>query len=244
MAHFARKLWYNAHDGEDSHVFAALLELRRRKNGKPVAFVFVEHRVFTSGHLGRPSGTCEDRMLRLPRCKSAEEAVELYSPGKKKFPGWDNKKWERTTGWAYAVGAGGSYEFHHPGTWVRTATPNPWRNRRRRSRGISCDASYQLRINQEELRHTIEELSNAQYELMQGPDCIDEVDVDSTPGQFMWMAELAARVQKLGVKLAAIKTRVVTLTDELRFKKAKALGVPYWPRREDGTIDQKRLALA
>ena len=234
MAYFARKLWYGAHDGDDSHVFAALLELRRRKNGKPIGFMLFEHRVFTSEYLGREPGTSEDRMIRFPQCSDAEEALDHYAPGRPGFPGWDSEDWERTTGWAYRVGAGGSYEYHRPGTWVKTTTPNPWRNHRRKSRGKVCDTSYQLRGLERELAHAEKELKKAESDIKLAQDNIRLYDCGSD--EYELLDDAVARKQMLGPIVLELKAKVQLLTDEMRFAKAKALGVPYWPRQEDGTL--------
>lgn len=164
MAYFARKIWYGACDGDDSHVFAAFLELRRRKNGKSVLFLLYEHRVFTSGYLGRKPGTCEDRMIRFLQCASAEEALERFAPGQKEFPGWNCEQWERTTGWAYGVG--GSCEQHHPGRWVRVGMPAPWSKRRKKKKPLQFGLpAHIILVDRARIRSIEEDINQLKLEL-------------------------------------------------------------------------------
>lgn len=139
MAYFARKLRYGAHDGEEESQYLALIELARRKGGKPVGFILY-FRCIRHGC----SAEHQTKMIRF-KAETAEEAITRFWPWDegtgKEFPGWESSRWEWTTLWLNRIAAGGWFEgFGYRnedgkvrfGTWVKVGMPASWRSRRRK----------------------------------------------------------------------------------------------------------------
>jgi hypothetical protein len=218
MAYFARKLWYGACDGDDSHVFAAFLELRRRKNGKPIAFVLFEHRVFTSECSGRASGTSENRMIRFPHCASAEEALKHLVPGQEGFPGWNCEQWERTTLWAYEAGVGGSYQLHHPGRWVRIGVPPLWSKRRRRKKPLQFGLpAHIILVDQARIRGLEDDIDELADQLNDLESYDDEDGSNYVPEENQAEYELIeTRVATLRCGIHSIEAKIEALRGRMR----------------------------
>lgn len=136
MAYFARKLRYGAHDGEEGVSYIALIELAKKKGGKPAGFVLYYRRL----QHGHPA----IKMIRL-KAATAEEAIRRFWPyeedGGEEFPGWRSSRWEQTTFWLNTVAVGGWFErFGYKskngavrfGAWVKVGTPPLWRKRRQK----------------------------------------------------------------------------------------------------------------
>lgn len=143
MARFARKLQYGAHDGDGYGFFFALIELAKKKGGRPTGFVLYRRIVgynFISDQLRNQA-----EMIRLD-AGTAEEAVRRFWPSDTKgmgseFPGHKSNRWERTTLWLDSVAAGGAYErfgykYDHegirPGRWAKVGMPALRAERRKR----------------------------------------------------------------------------------------------------------------
>ena len=131
MAYFARRLRYGAEDGEAGAHFIALLEMVKRKSGRPVMFVLYRH--IMQYHYPEEN---RSEIIRLS-AKTAEEAIKRFWPSGvegtgKEFPGYRSKRWEKTTLWLYRVAVGGGYERFASGTWVKVGRPAPWSKRRRK----------------------------------------------------------------------------------------------------------------
>lgn len=233
MTYFARKLEYGAHDDEAGAQFMALLEIAKKKGGRPIEFVLYQ-RIMQYYY---PSENVT-RMIRFT-ATTAEEAIKRFWPWNegtgKEFPGWESDRWEKTTPWLYPVAVGGSYEGVRPGDWVRVGVPAPWRNRHRKSGGKSCDTACQLRQLEREMRHVREQLLGARSDISVAEYNLRNFD-DDDGEEAALLADAVTRTEVLEPKLGELGTRVRLLTDELRYGKAKKFGVPYWPRQEDGTL--------
>lgn len=140
MAYFARKLRYGAHDGDGGAFYFALIELARKKGGRPVGFVL--YRRIIDYH----NRSSQAEMIRLV-AETAEEAIRRFWPSDAKgmgneFPGHRSDRWERTTLWLDHVAAGGGheclgYEDHYErgirlGGWAKVGTPTLRLKRRKR----------------------------------------------------------------------------------------------------------------
>jgi hypothetical protein len=231
---FARKLWYGAHDGDCSHTFAALLELRRRKNRMAESFVIVQHIDFIALH---PRGDYSlNREIRFPGGILAQEAIARFSPDGKEFPGWESDRWKKTTGWFYAAAVGGSYELHSSGSWVNVGSPNPYRARRHKREKVVVDcAARLLRLCKDELRFFERQLSDAHFEINVHQRNIDEYGPEDV-SELELLAEAQRDEQASEAAVSQLRPMVLNLVDELRFRKALALNMPYWPRNERGII--------
>lgn len=233
MAYFARKLRYGAHDGDSGAQFMALVEITKKKGGKAVEFVLYQ-KIIQYFH---PAENIT-RMIRLS-ATTAEEAVSRFWPWDegtgKEFPGWKSSQWEKTTRWLYSVAVGGGYEQFPLGAWVKTTTPNPWTNRRRKSHGRACNTACQLRYLECEMKYVEAQCLVAQSDISSAEYNLENFDDDEGEERRLLM-EATSRAEIFGARLEELNNQVHLLIDELRYTKAKKFGAPYWPRQEDGTL--------
>ncbi|MHB8709956.1 MAG: hypothetical protein ACYC6X_00120 [Minisyncoccota bacterium] len=125
MAYFARKLRYAAYNEDVGSDFIALVELAKKKGGRPVEFVLYRA---SEGRKGN-----RKEMIRLS-AETAEDAIKRFWPldegTGEEFPGHDSNQWKKTSFWLYLVAT--VYERLLPGTWARVGMPRSWRTRKKK----------------------------------------------------------------------------------------------------------------
>ena len=240
MAYFARRLKYAACDGDGGASFIALIELAKKKGGKAVSFFLYRYT------LHYWDGKSEYDMIRLQEPTTAEEArcYFLFSE-KSKFPGDRSPLWKKTGRWLYAVSVGGWHERFSPGTWVKVCFPSPWKKRHKKRplqvgnpAHIILSREYQLRLILEEkcsLERERNDLESYSYETDDG--FVDEADEGFIPDEnLMEHARITQEITAVEEEIDGIYRDIRNLKDELRFKKARALGKRFFRRDSDGSL--------
>lgn len=229
MAYFARKLRYGAHDGDEGASYMALLELAKRKGGRPVGFVLYR-RIIQYPSFGFP-GESQTHMVRL-KAAAAEEAIRRFWPWDertgKEFPGHDSSRWEKTTLWLDLVAAGGGYErfgydnMHGKvcyGDWVRVGTPAPWCKRHKHRPPRFGDISHRL----PELRARIRELEiekmHLESDISDLENYDDENDCNYVPEENEnAVARIEEKIERVREDIAAAETNIEITKAEMRYK--------------------------
>lgn len=216
---FARKLRYGAHDGEAGAHFAALLEIARRKGGKPVGFVLYRYiRQYFCPEENR------SEMIHI-EAQTAEEAVKRFWPP-------PTKGWEKTTLWLYAVSVGGGYEIFPGGTWVKIGRP-AFRAKRRRKKPLRFgNVSHIHHIHAERLCNLQRELQKLSRE-----DAEDIPSIELVVGAreaFFFTAQgaserravaIAALTEQVAVALRAVNNTKAEMQQVVRRKFPEPLGI-------------------
>ena len=217
MASFARKLEYAAHDGEGGGSFIALIVLTKRKGGTPISFFLYRYIVHYF------DGKEELDMIRLKEPKTADEARCYFLFGKgSKFPGHDSPLWQKTTDWLYTVAVGGSYERHSPGVWARVGSPSPWKKRRKRKPLQIGNPAHIILVREAKIRLLVEEKSDLVHDLSDLKSYWSRASGNT--------ASIEREIAVVDEKIAATYRDIQNLKDELRFKQARNLGKPFFPR--------------
>lgn len=123
---FAKKLKYvGSEDG-----FAALIEIARKKGGKPLKYILYRYN----------GGNSREMIEFKPEEKKLAEKSfpfgpiiydeELLKNGLPKHMCRINP-WKRTTHWLFDVAVGGGYEVHPHGTWAKVGLPAPRKTSRK-----------------------------------------------------------------------------------------------------------------
>jgi len=240
MTYFARRLEYAACDGDGGASFIALVELAKKKGGKAVGFFLYRYTL----HYG--DGKSEFDMIRLQEPKTTDEARMYWMfREKSKFPGVRSPLWKKTSKWLYAVSVGGWYKQFYPGTWVKVCFPSPWKKRRTKKAlqvgnpaHILVSLEYQLRLILEEMcslereRNSLELYS---YEPDEGFVC--ESDEGFVPDQNLTEhTRITQEITAVEEEIDGIYRDIRNIKDELRFKKARALGKPFFARDKNGSL--------
>lgn len=237
MAYFARKLRYGAHDGEAGASYFALLELAKKKGGRPVYFVLYR-RVMQFNY---PEEN-QTEMIRI-KAKTAEEAVNRFWPSDtegtgKEFPGLRSKRWKKTTLWLDCVAAGGAYEgfeYNHdhrgirPGRWARVGTPSPWIKRRKKRKSLQFgNIGHILLAKQAQLRGLEDEESNLNSDL----SCLEtgydeENDCNYVPEENeVQYAHILEEIEKVREEIDFARMAVEVTKAEMRFKVRRTFPQP------------------
>jgi len=239
MSYFARRLEYAACDGDGGASFIALIELTKKKGGKAADFFLYRYTL----HYG--DGKDEFDMIRLREPKTTDEArVYWMFREKSKFPGNRSPLWKKTSRWLYAVSVGGWYEQLSPGTWAKVCFPSPWRKRHKKrplqvgnSAHILLSREYQLRLILEEkcsLERERNGLELYSFEPDEGFVC--ESDEGFVPDENLTEhVRITQEITAVEEEIDGIYRDIRNIKDELRFKKARALGKQYLPRTRDGS---------
>ena len=200
MAYFARKLRYAAHDGDANSGFVALIELARKKGGRPIGFVL--YRLFIPYNF--PASRIE--MIRLT-AKTAEDAVKRFWPGEdtgEEYPGFKSRRWEKTTRWLYPVVV--AYERFSPGTWVRVGTSRSWRRRRKKKSLQFGNISHILIVHQARLCG----LEQEKFELECEHSCI--------PGDEAMCAQVQEKIEEIREEISSILATIDSTKAEMRYR--------------------------
>lgn len=225
MAYFARKLRYCAGGDEAGMHYVALVEVARKKGGRPVLFVL--YRRVVQFNYWREDKT---EMCRLG-ARTADDAVTRFWPSDiektgKDFPGWRGQHWEKTTLWLDVVGEGGAYERcgyrddesgAQYGRWTKVGTPAPWSRRRKRKVPRFGDISHRL----PELRARIRELEDAARELRWEQKGLEAYDDENDSGYVPEENEEAyARagkmIERINEEISAVSAAILATKAELR----------------------------
>jgi hypothetical protein len=267
MAYFARKLRYGAHDGESGASYMALLELAKKKGGKPVGFVLYLRQIQYAHSYGyeKYPGSNEVKMIRL-KAHSAEEAIVRFWPWEwdydtyeykpeygKEFPGWESDRWEKTTLWLDFVAAGGGYEacgFYRDGLnkqerlfgrWTRVGTPAPWSKHRKKKLLQFGNLGHILRAHQ----LSIPALKEQQFELRRDLDELLSYDEDTDS---MYLEEenrekheaVEARMEAVQKEIAEVETLMAITRAEMRHNVRQMFPEPKGLRPKRDTRPKKR----
>lgn len=221
MAYFARKLQYGAHDGDAGAHYFALLELARKKGGRPVGFVLYRRIMYPAENRAE--------MIRLS-AETADEAVRRFWPSDergvgKEFPGHRSDKWEKTTLWLDSVatkcfGYKNDCEGVRPGSWARVGTPAPWRAaRRKRKKPLQIgNLGHILLAHQARLRPLAEKQSSLRQKLLT-LETIDE-DNGSYVSEDDWdeYELVSAEMQEVKDEIDLIHEDIARINAEMRYK--------------------------
>ncbi|HQT83118.1 MAG TPA: hypothetical protein PLW99_03150 [Candidatus Paceibacterota bacterium] len=227
MAYFARKLRYGAHDGEAGASYMALIELAKKKNGRPVGFVLYRRII----QYFYPAESVTE-MIRL-EVESAEEAIRRFWPwGKQRagreFPGFNSDRWEKTTLWLNHVAAGGGYErygydYSHSGTirlgdWVRVGTPAPWSKRRKKKKPLRFGLpAHIVLVDEARIRLVEEDVSRLMFQLNELESYDDEDDSTYVSEENQAAYELVEHeVLLLKARVASIRAKINALREKMR----------------------------
>lgn len=224
---YAKKLKYAARDGNS---YIALVQISGKKGGTPKMFVLYRYTVDYRSGLDKYNW-----LMFMPSVKTYEEALN-YWLGEKKFPGWKDRYWQKTTSWLHEVSAGGGYQCYRDGGWAKIGKSAPWSKHRRKKRSlIFGDLSHILAARRFQLRNVESDLGALNGEIgdiEQGPEGLEYE-----------LLLLCEKREKLEAEFEAIYIAVMNTIDELRYKSSKFLGVPYWPRNpEHGTVSVPKTA--
>lgn len=237
MAYFARKLRYGAHDGDGGAFYFALIELAKKKGGRPVGFVL--YRRIIDYH----NRSSQAEMIRLT-AGTVEEAIRRFWPSDAKdigneFPGHKSDRWERTTFWLNHVAAGGGYERlgyenHYErgirlGGWAKVGTPTLRLKRRKRRKKKPLQIGNLAHIilkHQAQLPELSRERSFVQLEL----DTIMSYDEDG----HIYVAEddnekyvlLLETIAEIDERIAFIVAEIYRTKDEMRYVVRKMFPKP------------------
>lgn len=146
MAYFAKKIKYAASMTE----FTALIAIASKKRRIPIKFILYKYYGI--------SGKAE--MIEFKTDKK-EDAIKIFPYGPGGFWGdpENRKLWQKTTGWLYEVGVGGSYEIHAEEDWVKVGRPNRCKSRRKKFQPKFGELGHILLIAEARLEAQKEELS-------------------------------------------------------------------------------------
>lgn len=237
MAYFARKLQYGAHDGDAGAHYFALLELARRKGGRPIGFVLYR-RIMQDNF---PAENLAE-MIRLS-ADTAEEAVKRFWPSDaegmgNEFPGHRSNRWKKTTLWLSLVAAGGGYERFgykndregiRPGNWARVGTPAPWAKRRKRKKPLQIgNLGHILLAHQAQLHVLLEEWSV----LMRKLSGLEMCDRDDDGNFFVpkedeaEFNEISAEIEKLDGEIDSVRADIARTKAEMQYMIRKIFPKP------------------
>jgi hypothetical protein len=227
MAYFARKLRYGAHDGDAGAHYFALLELARKKGGRPIGFVLYRRIMYPDKNRAE--------MVRLS-AKTAEEAVRRFWPSDergagKEFPDHRSDTWQKTTLWLSHVATGGGHErFGYKndrggimlGNWARVGTPAPWRAaRRKRKKPLQIgNLGHLILVYQVQLHVLLEEWSV----LMRKLSGLEMRDRDDDGNFFVpkedeaEFDEISTEIGKLDDELDSVRADIARIEAEMRYK--------------------------
>jgi hypothetical protein len=220
MAYFARKLSYGAHDGEASASYMALLELAKKKGGKPVGFVLYRRIM----QYFEPKEN-RNEMIRL-KAETAGEAIKRFWPSEdtgEEFPGHKSNCWEKTTLWLDCVAVGGGYELFHPGTWVRVGTPSLWSKRRKKKPLQFGNLAHILLVHEAQLRGLENEKSDLEFGLESGSSDFEEYDDDNDCNYIPERNQVAYDLfrEKIQEKISEVETEISSLTVAVKSTRAE-----------------------
>ncbi|TSC96455.1 MAG: hypothetical protein Athens071426_488 [Parcubacteria group bacterium Athens0714_26] len=203
MSYFARRIDYaGAEMG-----FVALIEIAKRKIGKP--FKYVVYR-------GSPVDSVVNSgfFFEMFDCGdiTKKEARKFFPYGHGFF---DNQRgWVKTTDWLYKIGVGGGYEIHTEGTWVKIRRPY-FRKRKKKKLILKFgDINHILLVAEKELGFLRRELDKQPiFFSFFSSDDIDESHFSNAE------SELAADVGELENAIYQQWCKVEGLKGELDFKR-------------------------
>ena len=230
MAYFARAVRYAGTDCESAvQGFCAIIELTRHKGSKTIkCFVY------------RYSTGLDRELHEIVETKNIEEAQKI-------FPYAAGCQWQKTTAWlSRAVVARSFYfvsgEYREHCSWVRVCLPSPWKKRHKKRplqvgnpAHILVSLEYQLRLILEEkcsLERERNGLESYSHETDEGFVC--ESDEGFVPDQNLTeYTRITQEITAVEEEIDGIYRDIRNIKDELRFKKARALGKQYLPRTRD-----------
>jgi len=231
MAYFARKLRYGAHGGDGGVNYMALLEIAKKKGGRPVEFVLYR-RIIQYPYPGNTRRL--DNRIEMVRLKAAtaEEAIKRFWPWDegtgKKFPGHHSSRWKKTTLWLDSVAVGGWYErFGYSddqgkiqfGTWVRVGTPVPWHSRRRKKRIQFGNPAHIVLARQATIRALKDEKMRLEWSLndLEGYDNDNDCNYIPEENELAYAA-VRKQINKLEAEISSAEGSIANLTAEMRYK--------------------------
>ena len=236
MSYFARRLEYAACDGDGGASFIALIELTKKKGGKAADFFLYRYTL----HYG--DGKDEFDMIRLQEPETADDARAYWMfREKSKFPGNRSPLWKKTSRWLYAVSVGGWHEQLSSGIWVRVGIPSSWKNRHKKKAlqvgnpaHILISLEYQLRLILEEKCSLERERNGLESYSFEDEEFICESDEGFVPDENLTEhVRITQEITAVEEEIDGIYRDIRNIKDELRFKKARALGKQYLPRTRD-----------
>lgn len=203
MAYFARKLRYAAYDGDAGGGFMALIELAKKKGGRPVEFVLYRWAQYPNNE--------RSEMIRLSAA-TAEEAIKRFwfldEGTGKEFPGHESDRWKKTSFWLYSVAVGGSYERVSSGTWVRVGMPAPWKKRRKK-RPLQLqfgNSAHILLVHYARLRGLEHEKLALEFDLI------------GIPGNETAYAQVQEQVEEIKEEIVSILATINSTKAEMRYR--------------------------
>lgn len=243
MAYFARKLRYGAHDGEAGAQFMALIEIAKKKWGRPIEFVLYQ-RIMQYYY---PSENIT-RMIRFTAA-TAEEAIKRFWPWSegtgKEFPGWKSERWEKTTLWLYSVAVGGSYEKVRHGDWVRVGRPSLWSKRRKKKKPLRFGhPAHIILVDQARIRSIEEEIDGLKYKLNELESYDDDNDFKYVPEENLAEHDrIEEKVTKLMQEIFSIKAKAQALREEMRAEAYRMFPIPLGmiPKRDSRPKPERRM---
>lgn len=225
MAYFARKLRYGAHDGDAGASYIALLELAKKKGGRPVEFILyrrIMQRYYPNEN--------RNEMIRL-KAETAEEAIRRFWPSDEgtgeEFPGNRSDRWKKTTLWLDCVAVGGGYEQFRSGTWVRVGKPSPWSQRRRKRPLQFGNPAHILLVHEARLRELEHEKSDLEFELESRSSDFEEYDNDNDCNYIpernrtaydFFRGKIREKIGEIETEISSAITTVKSTKAEMRYR--------------------------
>ncbi|MGB3921884.1 MAG: hypothetical protein WBL19_01195 [Minisyncoccia bacterium] len=231
MSYFARKLRYAATDGESCASYMALVELAKKKGGRPAGFILYR-RIIDYGY---PKES-KSEMIHL-KAETVEEAIKRFWPfgrkgSGKEFPGHNSDCWEKTTLWLNFLAAGGGHEglgYEHNtkgirfGSWAKVGTPAPWSRRRKKKKPLQFgNLAHIMLVHQakirgfkEERRHLNERLSelslyDAEYDEIYPPQK-GEIGYEE-------YTQIDKEVEGIDEEIMSLNAAIENIRAEMRYK--------------------------
>lgn len=203
MTYFARKLRYAAHDGDAGAGFIALIELAKKKGGRPVEFVLYRATEDRKGN--------RKEMIRLS-AETSEDVIKRFwfldEGTGEEFPGHESNRWKKTSFWLYPVAV--VYERFLPGTWMRVVMPASRRRRRKKKPLQFGNISHILIVHQARLRGLQHEKLELEFELKSEwtPSELEGHDDEDVRNSFQEKSEVA---------YAEIQEKIAEVEEEINF---------------------------
>ena len=227
MGYFARKLRYQAHDGDVSATFIALIELTKKKGGKPIEFVLYYK---TIQYQSPSESFC--KMIRFKAATTEEAIAKFWSSeqgGMARFPKLDSGEWEKTTDWLYSVAVGALKQFQKVGM------PALWEKRRKKKPLQVGNISHMRLLKQWQLHEREEEIHTLSLKLasLETYDLLDRFYVsECNKGDYNHFLQQLDRVY---AEILSCTEDIAVIEAEMRYTRDKAYRNMF-PKEEDSVL--------
>lgn len=195
---FAKKIRYGACDGDEGSCFVALLELAKRKGGKPIKFI----------------------LYRYATWKKKPEIIEVFSreESEKLFPYGRDDLWKRSSRWLFNVSVGGGYQIIPKNVWIKIGRARP--RKKRRSLLKFGELSHIYKVKQQFICFLEDKLWEVNREIKSLEDT-DNISREESARLIF----LARKQDGLEIRIERAKTKKRGIYREMQLAKKQALSI-------------------